>query len=560
MTTSLLNGAAIRRWNGLGMLLLSLLAGCAAAAQTPAQPPRGEIAGRVRRASNGLVIRTATVRLLAASDESVVGSMLTGDEGAYHFGELPPGVYILEVSAQSFATRRFAADPKTRLPLRISGAGEKIQLDAELQTLGRISGRVLDERGEGLVGAVVWAVARVVATEKGLAWRQLTVASGGGTDDEGQFRIGNLLPGEYFLYAMPATSGQSGAGFSGLPHGAKRALDGYYPHGRSIDEARAVTLLAGEMLEDLTIQLDSAPGYCAKGTIVGGEGGSRDLRLVNAVPDRAPRGVRNPISVLTPKPGAQEFELCGLPGEPLSIELFGPTPDRISGRTTLTPRKEGGQEFRLEATAVFPVQVQMKLQGETARWCGRAEPVSSACYDTGAVRFRLQSAYTYIFMNPSGVKEEPGVWTMDRVFQSQYRTVLELPPGLYVKAARLGLQALEADDPFLLDGSARRLEFTLAESQAKVQVELRDTKDFSGTVYLVPTGSDASYWRHIVTVPITQGAEQGEVAGVAPGEYEAMLVSGDNPAAAIAAIRAGGGFPRVRVEAGRVARVELSAK
>ncbi len=543
------------RWVIASVLLLCTLS--TVFALQPPVPPKGAIAGVVRRATTGRPIGAATVRLLIASDESEAASTLSGDDGTFRFSDIPAGTYMVEASATGFAKRRYSTNPRTREPLRITSTAEKLQVEADLKSLSRISGRVVDAQGDGIPGAVVWAVANVVATERGLEWRRLTVVGGSGSDGEGNFTVSNLLPGEYFLYATPVPGSQAGAGYSSLPHGAKRLVDGYYPQGRSLEEARRVSLLSGESLTDMMIQLPAAPGYCAHGTITGGESATNSRWLVAALADRQSKIVRNPISTLELKTGAKEVTLCGLPAEPLVVELFGPGAGGVVATASFTPSKEDRTEFQLEVHPTFPLQINTRLDSETARWCKATELPGAGCYDTGTVRFQLQAPYTYIFMNPRATKDGPGALSINAVFSGYYRGSIEPPPGLYVKQVKLGVQGVAPDEAVLMDGGVRALDVTLAESLAKVEVEVKDAKEFAGTVYLVPVGPDAQFWRQIVSVPVAAGEPAAEAKGVAPGDYEVVVVSGDDPAAALPVMRAGTGFPRVHVELNRSTRVSV---
>jgi hypothetical protein len=140
---------------------------------------------------------------------------------------------------------------------------------------------------------------------------------------------------------------------------------------------------------------------------------------------------------------------------------------------------------------------------------------------------------------------------------SAYRNVLQLPRGLCVKRPRLGLQELAPEEAIVLDGNIRALDFAVAESQAKLQIEINAVRDFARNVYLVPVGPDAQYWRHIVSVPVPPGDSSAEATGLAPGDYDVVLATGDDPAAALVAMRAAGGFPRVHIEPNKVARISL---
>jgi hypothetical protein len=544
------------RWLFRAILLLGFAAVAFAASQQPALV-KGEIGGTVLRAAGRRPIQTATVRLLDFADESVIESKMTGDDGVFRFEGLLPGAYVIEISAQGFAKRRYLTSPKTKRPFQITSGGDKIQFEAELHLLARIAGRVIDEHGDGIVGAVIWALANVVATERGLEWRQMTVAGGTGTDTEGNFVISNLLPGEYYLYATPAQGSQPGEGLAALPPGAKRVMDGYYPQARSIEEARPVFVLASESLTDLRIQLAASPSYCAHGTITNGNPSSNGFWYAGAFPDRTSRVTRNPISTTRLSSSAKDLTLCGLPQEPLVVELFGPAPGGVAGRAMITPRKDGNTEFRLDLSTTFSIEINARLDSETARWCQSTELPSAGCYGTGAIRFNLKSPYTYVFMNPRASKVAPGSLTLDTVFPSAYRAVLQLPAGLFLKKAQLGMQSFTPEEATLLDGASRTLDLTIGESQAKLRIELSGAKDFAGTVYLVPIGPDAQYSRQIVSVPILPGESRAETKGLAPGDYDVIPVRGDDPAAAIAVLRNGTGFQRVHIELNGVASISL---
>ncbi len=541
----------------LVVALISNISSAVSAQTARAAQGGGELSGVVRRAGIRTAISGATVRLLDAGDESAAFTTMTSDEGAFRFDSLRPGAYLLEISARGFVKRRYLAHPATKRPFRIGNEKDAVHFDAELQTLPRLHGRVVDAQGAGLPGVMVWALANIVATERGLEWSHLTVSGGGGTDGDGNFTISNLLPGEYHLYAFPVQDGLSSPGLSALPHGARRVVEGYYPLARNLEESRPVTLLPGEALTDILIQLPVAPTSCAHGSITSTVPISSSPWYVGAMTESNSRATRNPIASQRLDPGAKELRLCGLPQEPLVVELYGPAPGGVAGRAQFTPRKEEPSEFSIELTGTFPLQIRTSLVGGTARWCKSSELSSAGCYDTADVRVRLQSNYTYVFLNPIATRIAPGELSLDTVFKGAYRTVVRLPRGLYVAKAQLGTQPLTPDESILLDGSVRSMDFQIAETNSQVNLELSSAKDFAGTVYLVPVGAAAQSWRQIVAVPVSPGESRVQAAGVAPGDYDVIAVDSAEPAAAIAVLRNSGSFPRVHIEVNTAVSVSL---
>ena len=188
-------------------LMLAILA--PGPTQTP--PPRDQraaapagtamIRGRVVDAQSGRPIGLATLTAFAPELGSANRTISTNSEGRYELRNLPAGRYTVSVSRTGYLTLRYGQ----RRPLE---QGSVLQLldrqiadsvDFALPRMSVISGRITDEEGEPVAGA------SVIAMPVSLAGGGRTVAAGGArsntTDEAGQFRIGGLVPGDYFVRA-----------------------------------------------------------------------------------------------------------------------------------------------------------------------------------------------------------------------------------------------------------------------------------------------------------------------------------------------------------------------
>src|SRR5207249_9748984 len=195
------------------------------ARDTPAQqkdtppPPGGRISGRVI-ADTGRPIKRARAFITAAELSGGRGS-LTDENGIFDFTELPAGRYTLTVSKSGFVSLSYGQRRPLQAgtPLQL-GDGEQLKgLEFRLPRGGVISGRVFDEDGEPVPGAVI----RVLRYQYLQGDRRLTPAGTGQTDDRGQYRVWGLMPGDYYVNALTRIAiggrGGFGGGFPGGPPG-----------------------------------------------------------------------------------------------------------------------------------------------------------------------------------------------------------------------------------------------------------------------------------------------------------------------------------------------------
>jgi hypothetical protein len=164
-------------------------------------------------------------------------------------------------------------------------AGQPTEVRLSLVKGGTISGRVLDPSGKPRLNAPVEALQS--AYDDGTP--SLEVLNGKNSDDRGEFRLGVLPPGEYYVAVSPVTAGPRGAAPpAALPPG-EVAVTTLYPN--AIDPAKAlpIVLHEGEDLTGINIQMRSLPGAKISGRVTntlppgpapGGRGGTRPLIAV----------------------------------------------------------------------------------------------------------------------------------------------------------------------------------------------------------------------------------------------------------------------------------------
>jgi hypothetical protein len=322
----------MRRSFGVGLVVFGLVAVRVAARQQvppPPAPTTGAMSGVVLDGATGRPIAGATVSFWSFDTNdprSYQQSMLTDAKGRFVFLHLPrTDGCNLYASKSGYANSGLVPGSAFGIDRAMAlKEGEWVpNVTLTLWRNGGISGRVVDESNEPVVGIPVRAL-RVI-----LAAGVPHVAAGpiGTTDDRGMYRIGSLPPGEYFVMvpsvqssAPASTSALTLAGRptdaspdqrplingAGLNMGGDRLVIGnyvtpppatdrlmayptvFYPGARQLTSATPIDLARGQEKGGVDFVLQPVPAVRVSGTVISGAALDPNfvLRLV-------PRGSEN---------------------------------------------------------------------------------------------------------------------------------------------------------------------------------------------------------------------------------------------------------------------------
>lgn len=330
----------------------------------PTAPATGAISGVVTDSATGAPIAGATVSFWSFDTNdpsSHQRSMLTDAKGRFVFVGLPTtdgcNVYA---SKSGYAEGGVGTDPQFGKAALALKQGEWVpNLELRLWRNGGISGRVVDELNEPVVGIPVRALRMVLVA--GLPH----VAAGpiGTTDDRGVYRIGSLPPGKYFVMvpsvqsSVPAsTSARTLAGRrpdaaqsepplinsplingAGLNIGGDRLVIGnyitpppamdrlraypsvFYPGARLLTSAMPIDLAPGKEKEGVDFAMQPVPVVRVSGTVT--SSGALDpnfvLRLVPRGSEDLGVGAEQATALVSPS-GA--FTFLGVPSGSYTID------------------------------------------------------------------------------------------------------------------------------------------------------------------------------------------------------------------------------------------------
>ena len=216
-------------------MAIAFSAGRWPAAQSPAPATTAAISGNVVDGATGRPIENAIVTLTRRTGGplSFPTRLLTDAQGRFVFKDVPPGEgYSIGATRHGYLPADYGRSELGGAPQRISLRERQWISDARITMwrLGAISGTVLDEHGEPIVGIYVRALASVIVAGA----PHYAAASPTTTDDRGMYRISGLREGRY-LVSVPVVQSAVPDGtsvrFAGAPFGGAGALTPSRPPG-----------------------------------------------------------------------------------------------------------------------------------------------------------------------------------------------------------------------------------------------------------------------------------------------------------------------------------------
>lgn len=232
-----------------------------------AQNPVTSVEGRVADAGTSQAIRGAAITLTPLSGGGSRQQATSDQEGHFSITGLAPGKYRAFIQARGYIPKVFGSNnqPSSGSAISMEAGQHLTGLSFELKKMGVISGRVVNSEGEPMVRCAVQAlqVNRRRTQPRGM--------SNAETDDRGEFRVFDLMPGDYYLIAncqnygglsmanAPGTS-SSGSELAYVPM--------YYPGVADLKQASTISVRSGDEIS-ADISLSKQRTYHVRGAIAG---------------------------------------------------------------------------------------------------------------------------------------------------------------------------------------------------------------------------------------------------------------------------------------------------
>ena len=234
-----------------------------------APPPRISVSGTVMNSATGDGVRKAIVLLRAPDEDKGISYEAECDgNGRFHIDDVEPGKYFISGERQGFMLESDGATGAPGQSVKVEAGQSVKDVKVKLVPLGVITGRVLDEDGDPVRGAEVWAMAYSYLGGK----RQLRNVEGVRASDKGEFRLFGLRPGTFYIQAadpqanMRRMSFYTG-GIVGATHRGMGVSFTYFPSALDPAQATPIELSAGAQLRGFDIRMRQEARYSVRGKL-----------------------------------------------------------------------------------------------------------------------------------------------------------------------------------------------------------------------------------------------------------------------------------------------------
>jgi hypothetical protein len=559
------------------MVLVVLMASFAA--QTPAARD-GVITGQVVDAVSGKPVGAVIVSISGPVLGGRIGPgsgapprILTGGDGRFVFRDLPAGSFTIAATKGGYADgasgRRVVAGPSQ--PVVLSDAQQTADVAVRIWKNGAITGTIVDEAGEAVVGVQVRASRRTFA---GGRRRFTPVGPSASTDDRGVYRLSGLLPGDYLIAASPpalsaklsafADIARSGRGIGdmaafGPPTGPNGIQIGdalvalgrggaippppdrgrmqiyptmFYPSALAPAQASAIALASGEERGGVDLQLQPVPTVRVAGTLLApsGPAGMVALRLVPAGAEEIAPEALAPVGV---SDGAGSFTFAAVPQGRYSL--------RATARVGAAGSTPGSDMFWID----MPITVSgddvdgvVAVMRPALRITGRFEFEGAAPRPAGPPQrpsqqfmpapFSLESDDTLPAAGLAAATVGEQGFTLVGFSAGKYRVrVQNSPTGWMFKAAMLnGVDVSET--PFEFNRDVSDLVLTFTDRWSGISGVVQGTG--AGGAMILAFTTNAQAWENAGSSPrrlkSTRANARGEfgLSSVPPGDYYVIAV------------------------------------
>jgi len=512
-------------------IVLSVSLAPSARAQDAAVPQeKCTIGGTVIDAVSEQPLKGAEVRLRTIPGAAALGSQSasqsvsqpmstsTDANGRFLFESLSAGRYLLLASHDGYMNNQ-RDNPRLRGELLSVAPGQRIN-DIVLRLLpdGAIAGHVTSEAGKPLRGVSVQAMKSSYPHGR----RELHDVAHVASNDAGEYRIPNLVPGKYYIHATPPSPLKAGS-LKAKPDSDKAYVPLYYPAAN--DQARSIALVlrAGEELAGIDMNLVPVHTVHIRGRVINARTALSKEAEVTLLADQG-ETIFSPGSNFSAG-GQANFEFQGVPPGSYVLVAQQPgsvrEPKTIWGRTSIEVRDTDLDHVEIVVGPGVDVSGRIRVEGDTALEPGKDDFSKDLGNMAGVLEPQEASSLASLTPDIDNASVKPdGTFIFREVPEGSYRiNFFPVPAGFYLKSSGAA-DVLETGITVGRGHSPPALDLILSPGAGRIDGTVKsDEQSVPGaSVALVPDGKGRGQ-PNLYRQALTDSLGRFAMRNIVPGDY-----------------------------------------